>query len=375
MPVRSLGIPAPPSFLRQPYTTQDVVTVDAHVSALISVQFINSSNGIVGWVQSQQYISALQTNVVLSSHRYTLFSSNAFLMTGSNFVGRFPQLYNWNLVAPQIGSGGMTPPTTLPEALWGSYSGTNSWFALTNGFVCWSNISLSIVGTNTAGIGGITIYGLDHPELYGNVISFDGQTLLSNGGQIATLNDLSATVHVLAPPVQMAGAWVLDSQTTNGETVTFYNHNTAIFTLTGFAAGIPMAFGGVGAGTNMLITTPVTNLVTGWLLEAVTNLSPPVIWYNAAGYTMATNSGIVTFTVPMNFSLQCQFFRLRNAATQTAAFSVPVAAPGVSFTLYTITNATDSTLGLPVGTLRADLNYLYMATGSNQWKRAALNSW
>ncbi|MGA2787649.1 MAG: hypothetical protein ABSF60_08980 [Verrucomicrobiota bacterium] len=356
------------------------ITVDTNCVIKRGTNFFTANSNLwmspmIGWIHDQQYISALQTNVVMSSHRYTIFSTNAFVMSGSNYIGRFPQLFDWTLMAPSVeipGSMGLT--TLLPEALWGSYDGTNGWFPLPDNFVCWSNISLSVVGTNTTGIGGVTIYGLDHPELYGNVISFDGQTWLANGKKVATQDDISQAVHALTPPVQMAGAWVLDSQATNGETVTWYNHNMAIFTMTGYAAGIPMANGGLdGTHTNLLIMTPVTNLVTGWLLETCTNLNAPVIWQTALGYTMTTNTGVVTFTAPMNFALQCQFFRLRNAATQSASFSIPVAMPALLLTPGTITNSTDPAAG--AGLVCIDTNFVYVSVGTNRWKRASLSSW
>ena len=305
-----------------------------------------SSNGVVGWVNSQNFVTALTTNIARTSHRYTIFATNNFTMSGSNYVGRFSQVYDWQLTEPQIGSGGVSPSTSLPEALWGSFSGTNNWFPLTNGAVFFTNISISVVGTNITGLGGVTIYGLDHPELYGNVVAFDGQSFSFNGSKIATLNDLAATVHVLAPPVQMAGGWILDSQIVSGnELVTFYSHNSKVFEMAAGGSSINQAFGGLdGTGTNITIMTPATNLLTGWTLEQCTNLSAPVLWLPTSNFTTNISGGGVTFTVPMNRALNAQFFRLRLPAAGTATFSVPATFsagalyPSNSWSLYAITN-------------------------------------
>ena len=305
-----------------------------------------SSNGVVGWVNTQNFITALTTNIARTSHKFTLFTTNNFTMSGSNYVGRFSQVYDSQIVAPQVPGdipGLMVP---VPEKLWGSFSGTNNWFPLTNGAVYFTNISISVVGTNFTGLGSVTIYGLDHPELYGNVVAFDGQTFNFNGSKIATLNDLAATVHVLAPPVQMAGGWILDSQVVSGyELVTYYSHNSKIFELAASGSSINQAFGGIdGTGTNITILTPSTNLLTGWMLEECTNISPPVLWLPTTNFTTNISSGVVTFTVPINFGLQAQFFRLRLPSATTATFSVPATFsagalyPSNTWSLYAITN-------------------------------------
>lgn len=285
------------------------------------------SNGVVGWVRAQQYVSAMQTNLVLSSHEILLTNNSAFTMSGSNFFGVVPQLYMWRIGAPSVSAGPMLPNITLTESLWGSYTGTNGWFPLTNGFVCWSNIWLSVVGDTTVGIGSVTIYGLDHPELYGNVISFDGQSLMMQGSSLVNQSDLLSYIHVLAPPVNMAGGWLLQSQLQTNETVTFYNHGTNVLNLWATVPGIPEAFGGT-SGTNILINTPATNLVPGWAMETCTNLSGPITWQATTNFTILTNAGIVTFAVPIQPTLQCQFFQMHGPSYVESRFSVPLAADG-----------------------------------------------
>jgi|GEM_PF-6404302 len=305
-----------------------------------------SSNGVVGWVNTQNFITTLTTNIARTSKQITLYQSNAFTMSGSNYVGRFSQVYKTKLTAPIVGGGGLVLGYSLNENLYGSYSGSNSWFPLAYNTPYFTNISISVVGSNTTGIGAITLWGLDHPECYGNTVSFDGQTLLSGGSPIASQADLSAYIHVLAPPVQMSGGWILDSQTTTaGEYVSFINHNNEIFKLSATGSSISNAPGGIdGTGTNELMMTPTNYLVSGWFMEVVTNLTPPIIWQVTTNYTMTTNSGVVTFAIPMNFTLTAQFFRLRSTAQVTGKFSVPITFtggtlwPSNTWNLTTITN-------------------------------------
>jgi hypothetical protein len=338
-----------------------------------------SSNGVVGWVNSQNFVTALTTNIARTSHRFTLFTTNNFTMSGSNYVGRFSQVYDSQIVAPQVPGDIPGLIVSVPEKLWGSFSGTNNWFPLTNGAVYFTNISISVVGTNFTGLGSVTIYGLDHPELYGNVVAFDGQTFNFNGSKIATLNDLSATVHVLAPPVQMAGGWILDSQVVSGyELVTFYSHNSKIFELAASGSSINQAFGGIdGTGTNITILTPATNLLTGWVLEQCTNISPPVLWLPTSNFTTNISGGVVTFTVPMNRALNAQFFRLRLPSAVTATFSVPATFsagalyPSNSWSLYAVTNVM-ANFGYWVGNSNGQaLVSVYLSNGVPWIKRLA----
>jgi hypothetical protein len=301
----------------------------------------------------------------------------------------------------------------LPEALWGSYDGVTGWFALTNNFVCWTNISLSVVGTNITGVGGVSIYGLDHPELYGNVISFDGQTWLSNGKTVATMDDLSAYIHVLAPPVQMAGNWLLNNYvTTNGTGHVIYSaYNVAALDLTSFARGITIdyfnrnitgwyvsSFTDTNSvvfyytnaifGTNFVLHIAASNMISGWVIETCTNLVPPIQWqpFVAATVTtnavewmpsntgvMTTNTGEVSFVFPCNFAIPAQFFRARGVAVISASCSVPLALPALLLTPTTVTNATDPAAG--PGLVCIDTNYVYVSVGTNRWKRSALSTW
>jgi hypothetical protein len=292
------------------------------------------SNGVVGWVNSRAYVSSLQTNVVLSSSRITIYTTNTFVFSGSNYVGRFAQLYDWTVTTPShvpVGFDGPCPATNQYEGVWCSYTGTNGWFLATNGFVTSTNVSVSIVGA-AGGYGSVTLFGLDHPELYGRTNSFDGQNWLVNGSPIASQADIAATVHVLSPPVQLAGNWLFDSSapTTTNETVSFTAYNTPIFQLLAISSGVHL--------DNFYLTTTntffagidvaQTNLLSGWILEQCTNLAPPVVWNTFTNFTTTTNAGELTLIVPHDANIPAAFFRIRGAADISATFNAPLVVNG-----------------------------------------------
>ncbi len=346
LPVRSFRIRGPFTFGPATFT---VPVAGPSFSVTNPPDLVVLSNEIVGWVQGQQYVSALQTNVVLSSSRIPIYTTNTFVFSGSNYVGRFAQLYNWTITTPPMDAGWMIPPTNQYEAVWCSYSGTNGWFLATNGFVAFTNISVAIVG-EAGGYGSVTLFGLDHPEIYGRTNSFDGQSWLVNGSPIASQADIAATVHVLATPVQLAGNWIFDSQapTTTNETVSFTTVNAPIFQLLASSSGVHIDnFYLICTATNTWYTNynwytnfifgeagidvAQTNLLSGWLLEQCTNLAPPIVWA-AASYTSVTNSGERTLIVPHDANIPAAFFRIRVLGTTSATFSVPVTL--LSGTLY-----------------------------------------
>ena len=346
-----------------------------------AAKIVNTSNGVVGWVNAQLYVSAMQSNIMLSSKQITLFTTNHFVFSGSNYVGRFANLYDWFMVTP-VGygdeSGGPAPGTNQYEAVWCSYTGTNNWFLATNNFATSSNISVDIIGV-PGGYGTLTIYGLDHPELLGHTNSADGQFWSKNGSPIASLSDLQSYVHVLAPPVQMAGGIQLDSYiATNGvEHVVFSAHGLIILDLTSTLSYVHIEnFTWDGVATNADVFIYNTNLVSGFVIETCTNLNPPIQWLLVTNYTTTTNTGLIDFAVPASSSVPMQFWRARSGVTNAAAFAAPLSV-GALFALAprTITNATDTTWGSGGGQVCVDTNYVYVSVATNAWKRATLTPW
>jgi hypothetical protein len=340
------------------------------------VGYVQSNNSnIENWVQSQQYISALQTNVVFSSQQITLFSTNALAFSGSNYIGSFPQLYDWNLDVPIVGGGGMVLGTNQFEQVMVSTNGGTNYFLASNGFITTNQVSVSIVG-EAGGIGSLTIFGVDHPELLGKTNGFFGQRIQFgnpvNANDAATKGYVDSALHVLSPPVQMAGSWLLNSYTTNGiNHVSYEAFNTAILDMASSASYVHIdSFARDSTGTNVILHLAITNLIPGWFVESTTNLNAPIIWTTTSNYTTATNGSDLVLTIPIDLNTQCRFFRIRTAAVTTISINAIL-----YLTARTITNSTDSTFNLGAGVVCADNNYIYRSVGTNQWKRTPFSTW
>jgi hypothetical protein len=341
--VLGLGWPAMAQTLSNPawITNRPTVVLTADLKSHLNV----NGSPIVGYVQTS-------VNVVLSSSELTLFTTNNFTFGTSNFIARVPQLYDWNLIPGQLGGGGVTFSTNVFEQLCGSYNGT-VWFVLTNGFTTTNAISLAVVGAG-GGVGALTLFGLDHWELLGHTNSFFGQHLQfgtpQNPSDAATKFYVDSMLHILAPPVQLAGGWLFDSQapTLTNQTVSFIANNVVIFQLMANVTGAPIdSFTPIITSTNTwtdgtnwffnytvgqaALQVAQTNLPVGWLVEACTNFMPPVLWLTFTNYTSVTNSGELTLTVPLNTNLVAQFFRIHSPLFASATFTVPLKLAGGIF--------------------------------------------
>ena len=85
----------------------------------------------------------------------------------------------------------------------------------------------------------------------------------------------------------------------------------------------------------------------------------------AVDITISTNYSQVLLTCDIYGNFYANGIRLPTPSTNQ-----------LSLVQYqTISASTNSTLGLPVGTIRWDTNYIYVVTGPNIWHRAALSAW
>ena len=68
---------------------------------------------------------------------------------------------------------------------------------------------------------------------------------------------------------------------------------------------------------------------------------------------------------------------LQSSVSSLLSLTNTVAGPSLSLSSYTVTSSTNSTAGIPFGTVFADTNYLYEAVTTNQWRRIAwpTNGW
>lgn len=365
--------------------------INSNFTAVVSVIGLpTNSASIVGWISDQQYISALQTNVALSSMEFVTYTTNYAFWGASNYLGRFAGSYDWNLGG---GDDGGNPPMPIPCTLVGSFTGTNNWFTLTNNqFTTSSNISLAVLGGLTSGRGAAmvtpgscTLFSVDHWELLGRTNSFYGQHFrFSNPINSADPATKEYADGLFYNAFNANFATTLDS--TNN-----INHYTYSFqgipgldigTKLDYAQGISLA---PGAGftyvlpssgqvmfqvTNVVISIAQTNLLAGWQFQTSTNLELAAGFTTSTNYLMATNSGIVTFTVTIDPAIAALFFRIVYPGTPV------VTIPGLlALQPRTVTNSTDSTFGLGAGMVLIDTNYVYVSAATNRWKRAALSAW
>ena len=84
-----------------------------------------------------------------------------------------------------------------------------------------------------------------------------------------------------------------------------------------------------GTGTNLVLTINQTNLVTGWAIHGATNLLTPAgSWLVFTNYTVATNSGELSFTIPINFTLPAEFFLAEGTGSNWVSLNAPVNVTG-----------------------------------------------
>jgi len=309
----------------------------------------NNNNTITGVLNAQavsngwfagQISNALATatvtggNLVQSSYLVTLTNINPLTFTGSNYIGQFSQFFSFALGTPLLGGGGMAPPTNQFEQVWLSYNGT-AWFALTNaGGAAWlsgqpaifQNVRVAVVGA-AGNAGSLVINGLNATNLWNHTNSLVGQvTLVSvpvNPADAASKQYVDAHAGTVSP-------WV-GSVDTNAVTHCSYGFNG--LTLADLAATVDWiridGLAADGTGTNLMLTISQTNLVPGWAIRSATNLLTPMgNWLVYTNYTVATNSGELSFTIPINFTLPAQFFLAEGTGSNWVSVNAPMDVAG-----------------------------------------------
>lgn len=326
---------------------------------------------------------ALPTNIVQSSFANVLTNINPLTFTGSNYIGHFSQLFSFQLVTPEIGGGGSVPPTNQFEQVVVSYNGS-TWWALTNAngvaevnaqADIFQGVYVAVVGV-AANSGALILWGLNQTNLYNRTNSLAGQVT-----QVATPvnpNDI-ATKQYVDYHSGTVSPWYT-SLDTNSMTHCSYGYNGGLLAdLASSSAWVRIdSLVADSTGTNLLLGIAQTNLAPGWKIYAQTNLATALAgWPVCTNYTVVTNSGEVTFTIPINFNLSAQFFLCQATGTNYATFTEPVTMPGLQLTSFTVTHSTNSTAGIVMGAIYCDTNYLYQAVASNRWLRIAwpTNTW
>ena len=294
------------------------------------------------------------SNTVLSSMRYVQYSTNyAYwnrVANGSNYLGRFNGMCDWNAYG---GNDGGNPPGDIGVTLYGSYSGTNSWFAITNGKFFTTNwISLAIKTNGNSYSGGTivnpgtaTIYNLDHPELHGRTNWLDYQSFKMQT-QPTDANDL---VNKQYADTLFANAFNgnFSRFDSNGISYFVYSYqNRIVFSISSSTTWIPLKGSSLDGGmANILVDAYQTNLTAGYDFQSSTNLALTAGFTTFTNYTLSTNTGVVTFTVPIVTTEPARFFRIVSSIASGAAYNVPLALnggniyPSNTWSLATITNA------------------------------------
>ena len=316
------------------YYGDNIVTAFGKVNSNSAWMNTVASNFLAGGVNP--------TNLVLSSKQLKTYQTNYAYWTGSNFLARVPGLYSWTASG---GDDAGNPPGTIPVSLVGSYSGTNAWFAITNGFTTtnWISVSLltngaSAFGNTLVNPGAASLYSVDHFELLGKTNFYFGQhqrfdtpvdgndaatksyadALFANAfnGNFSFSTDTNGTLH-------------LDYVFQNTVGLDIASLLTWISIITNAPGGLNCWFDStisqtLCVPTNMWFTVAQTNLSAGWQLQSSTNLSLTMGFTGWTNYTSVTNSGLITFTVPIDQTASQRFFRFIRDQSTMATFTMPV---------------------------------------------------
>lgn len=285
-------------------------------------------------------VSVSSTNLVLASKYLTLLNSNNFVFTGSNYLGSFPNLASWTINPPNVGGGGLSLPTNAIENLYGSTNGGTSWFIITNQTPIAITVLLSVVGDSNSAPGSILLQALDHPELAGHVITYDGQitsvadaTGPKDAVNLETLNVILGN--------RLNGQFVGSMDTNNVPHSILAENGQTVIDIA--SPNSTLANNLSVSGTNLLLNIPVTNFITGWKITASTNLAQFYAWPVFTNYSISTNSGIVTFTIPKP-AFTTYYFWPQGPALNRVTITPPLTLlagtlyPSNPWSLYTVTN-------------------------------------
>jgi hypothetical protein len=283
------------------------------------------------------------SNQFLSSALLTTFSTNNITWGTSNFLARVNGLFSYTLNGGMLGGGGLAPGTNVDIRLTGSYSGTNAWFVVTNGFKTTNTISIAATGAG-GGLGNAALYVLDHPELEGRTNSFFGQYVRFSSPVDPSDAATKSYVDTAVANVKDGG---FSSYSSNGLSHFVWSYqNRIVFDITSATTWIPLKGSSVdGSYTHILVDVYQTNLTSGYDFQSSTNLALTAGFTTLTNYTLSTNTGVVTFSVPIATTEPQRFFRIISSIASGAAFNVPLTLnggtiyPSNTWSLTTITSS------------------------------------
>ena len=293
------------------------------------------------------------TNQVLASRQVITYQTNyAYwdrVAGGSNYLGRFNGIVDWSASG---GDDGGNPPGSINVTVYGSLTGTNGWFALTNGYYTTNMISIAVktnglsnLGHGIANPGSAVIWTMDHWELYHRTNYFDYQKIRIN----TPPTDNADLVNKFYVDNLFANAFDNNwsTYTTNTTTHFVYSYqNRVVFDITSSTTWIPLKGSSLdGPMTHILVDVYQTNLTAGYDFQSSTNLALKAGFTTFTNYTLSTNTGVVTFTVPIVTTEPQRFFRIISSIASGAAFNVPLTLnsgtiyPSNTWSLATVSNA------------------------------------
>ncbi len=293
--------------------------------------FVPTANGDGSWTWQpgggSSDSATLPTNVVYGVYSYLAFGTNfAYWRAGSNFLATVPGLYSWSITG---GDDGGNPPFQLPVSLMGSFNGTSGFFPITNGFFTSNTISVWLMATNSASDPNITNY-------VGGAIVANGEQVNPGFARLFSLNDWShtgqlgeavnlaagaTTNYVNSAVANVAAVYPSHTDTNGVYHTTFTVAGQSIFDVAQTTTWVPITWTGIDAtGTNFLLSVVATNLNGGFSLQSNTNLTLIYNWQNWTNFSTNIVSATNTFTIPMNMSLPCQFFRV--IQSQSSGFTI-----------------------------------------------------
>jgi hypothetical protein len=283
---------------------------------------------------------SLPTNLVSTSSSIVSWSTNYVTWGASNYLARVHGFYHLYYNA---GNDGGNPPMDYAHEIRGSYDGVTGWFVITNGFQTTNDITL--VSTNVVGgFGSGFIQSVDHLDRIGVTNQFFGQRVFV--GTPTDDREAAPKGYVDGSIANAFDGHFITSTDTNNVYHLYYQKGSVIVAdFANTTMGINIAsFGIDGTGTNAALAIMQTNLVPGYLIESTTNLLLNYSWLTATNYSLSTNTGVVTFTIPINFDEPMRFYRARGLATNSVTFNAQVVMnggtlyPSNTWSLSAITN-------------------------------------
>lgn len=319
------------------------------------------------------------TNAIYPTPISTLFDTNPIVFSGSNFLGHFTNVYSYALNTPQVGSTGPTDPggSNEVENLYASYDNTNYFQVTNNPCSFWTNIYLSVVGASATNAGEVVLYTMQNYGYAGLTYDVRGNVfLVADGGSGTTAVNYETMAQFVAG-YYGANVWAASG---NGVAYSPFGSNICYLAAGKTTQSTNLSF--ASSGTNWILSVATTNQVAGAIVQAGTNLALPssgFFNFSPALYTVSTNSGKISYTIPKaNCSANYEWFRIPALQMATMIVTPPlILQNGLVFVANTITSATNSTLGYGAGMVACDTNYIYVSIATNLWRRIAIptNSW